>query len=85
MFRTDTLAKLDPIDKKNQAAANAAMDELLETTVGLDNFVIQDIPISNTRVALYIYLNASVRPLSCLKKYICARARGADYCVTRSL
>ncbi|KAG6014232.1 hypothetical protein E4U43_006794, partial [Claviceps pusilla] len=59
MFRTDTLAKLDPIDKKNQAAANAAMDELLETTVGLDNFVIQDIPISNTRVALYIYLNAS--------------------------
>ncbi|KAG6031713.1 hypothetical protein E4U19_007962 [Claviceps sp. Clav32 group G5] len=60
MFRTDTLAKLDPVDKKKQAAANAAMDELLDTTVGLNSFVIPDMPISNTRAALYIYLNASL-------------------------
>ncbi|KAG5978763.1 hypothetical protein E4U55_005966 [Claviceps digitariae] len=81
LFRTDTLAKLDPIDKKNQAAANAAMDELLETTVGLDNFVIQDMPISNTRAALYIYLNASLvgRPLiddGALVSYIHNRYQG---------
>lgn len=61
MFRTDTLAKLDPVDKKKQAATNAAMDELLDTAVGLNSFVIPDMPISNTRAALYIYLNASVR------------------------
>lgn len=61
IFRTDTLARLDPVDNKKQAAANAAMDELLETTVGVDNFVIPDLPISNTRSALYVFLNASVR------------------------
>ncbi|GAO17031.1 hypothetical protein UVI_02021950 [Ustilaginoidea virens] len=59
IFRSDTLAKLDPVDKKKQAAANAAMDELLETTMGVDNFVIPDLPISNTRAALYVFLNAS--------------------------
>ena len=51
------------MDKKKQAA-NAAMDELLDSTVGLENYVVADIPISNTRSALYIYLNSSVRSLS---------------------
>jgi mediator of RNA polymerase II transcription subunit 5 len=64
LFRTETLAELDPTDKKNQAD-NAAMDELLDSTVGLNSFVVPDIPISNTRSGLYIYLNASLvgRPL----------------------
>ncbi|KAK5993200.1 Mediator of RNA polymerase II transcription subunit 5 [Cladobotryum mycophilum] len=64
IFRTDVLARLDPMDKKKQAA-NAAMDELLDSTVGLENFVIPEIPISNTRAGLYVYLNASLvgRPL----------------------
>ncbi|KAK7409684.1 mediator complex subunit [Neonectria punicea] len=64
LFRTDTLANLDPVDKKKKAA-NTAMDDLLESAVGLDNFVVADIPISNTRAGLYIYLNASLsaRPL----------------------
>lgn len=66
IFRSETLARLDPVDKKNQAAANAAMDELLETTVGLENFVVPDIPISTTRAGLYIYLNASVSALRSL-------------------
>lgn len=60
IFRTETLDRLDPIDKKSQAAANAAMDELLETTVGVDNFAIPDLLITNTRSALYVYLNATV-------------------------
>ncbi|KAG6034550.1 hypothetical protein E4U41_006495 [Claviceps citrina] len=81
MFRTDTLAKLDPADKKKQAAANAAMDELIDTTVGLDNFVIPDIPISNTKAALYIHLNASLvgRPLiddDSLISYVLNRYQG---------
>ncbi|CAM1508468.1 Fc.00g053160.m01.CDS01 [Cosmosporella sp. VM-42] len=64
LFRTETLAGLDPVDTKKQAA-NAAMDELLDSTVGLNNYVVADIPISNTRAALYIYVNASLvgRPL----------------------
>ncbi|KAL7781566.1 mediator complex, subunit Med5 [Trichoderma afarasin] len=64
MFRTEVLAPLDPIDKNNQAA-NAAMDDLLDSTVGLDSLVIPDLPISNTRAGLYIYLGASLvgRPL----------------------
>ncbi|KAL2676733.1 hypothetical protein Neosp_010497 [[Neocosmospora] mangrovei] len=64
LFRTETLASLDPADKKKQVA-NAAMDELLDSTVGLENFVIPEIPISNTRAGLYIYLNAALigRPI----------------------
>ncbi|GAB0138290.1 Unknown protein [Epichloe bromicola] len=81
IFRTETLAKLDPVDKKRQAAANAAMDELLETTVGVDNFVIPDVPISTTRAALYVHLNASLvgRPLmdnNSLVSYIHNRCQG---------
>ncbi|KFA47074.1 hypothetical protein S40293_04631 [Stachybotrys chartarum IBT 40293] len=64
VFRTETLAQLDPPDKKSQAA-EAAMDELLESAVGSDNLVIPEIPITNTRAGLYIYLNASLvaRPI----------------------
>lgn len=36
------------------------MDELLDSTVGLESFVIPEIPISNSRAALYVYLNAAV-------------------------
>uniref|UniRef100_A0A0D2XC79 Mediator of RNA polymerase II transcription subunit 5 n=1 Tax=Fusarium oxysporum (strain Fo5176) TaxID=660025 RepID=A0A0D2XC79_FUSOF len=57
-FRTEILASSDPADKKKQAT-NAAMDELLDSAVGLDNFVVAEIPVSNTRAGLYIYLNAA--------------------------
>ncbi|KAL7797476.1 mediator complex, subunit Med5 [Trichoderma ceciliae] len=64
IFRTGVLAPLDLVDKNNQAA-NAAMDEILDSTVGLDSLVIPDMPISNTRAGLYVYLGASLvgRPL----------------------
>ncbi|KAH0493780.1 hypothetical protein TgHK011_000431 [Trichoderma gracile] len=63
MFRTEVLAPLDPVEKNNQAAN--AMDELLDSTVGLDNLMIPDMPITNTRAGLYVYLGASLvgRPL----------------------
>ncbi|PHH81203.1 hypothetical protein CDD80_38 [Ophiocordyceps camponoti-rufipedis] len=59
MFRTDTLARLDPLFKKKQADANAAMDELLEPAMRLENFVVPEIPITNSRAGLYVYLNAA--------------------------
>jgi mediator of RNA polymerase II transcription subunit 5 len=58
-FRTDTLAGFEPVDKKNEEAT-AEIDELLESTVGLDSFVIPEMPITNSRAGLYIYLNAAV-------------------------
>ncbi|KYK56835.1 Mediator of RNA polymerase II transcription subunit 5 [Drechmeria coniospora] len=65
IFRSETLARFNPVDKKAKAATDAAMDELLGATVGLENFVVPEMPISNTRAALYVYLNASLvgRPL----------------------
>ncbi|CAG1990921.1 unnamed protein product [Fusarium graminearum] len=64
LFRTEILASSDPADKKKQVA-NAAMDELLDSTVGLENFVVAPISVSNTRAGLYIYLNAALigRPI----------------------
>ncbi|KIL91006.1 hypothetical protein FAVG1_05702 [Fusarium avenaceum] len=65
LFRTEILhANSDAADKKKQVA-NAAMDELLDSTVGLNNFPVALINISNTRAGLYIYLNAALiaRPL----------------------
>ncbi|KAF4338499.1 mediator of RNA polymerase II transcription subunit 5 [Fusarium beomiforme] len=58
-FRSEILASSDPADKKKQVA-NAAMDELIDSAVGLDNFVVAEIPVSNTRAGLYIYLNAAL-------------------------
>lgn len=59
LFRTEVLAPLDPVDKSKQAA-NAVMDDILDSTVGVDNLVIPEVPITNTRAGLYIYLGASV-------------------------
>ncbi|KAK8017519.1 mediator of rna polymerase ii transcription subunit 5 [Apiospora rasikravindrae] len=56
-FRTETLASFEPADKKKEAA-NAEIDDILDSTMGLDNFVIPEVPISNSRAGLYIYLNA---------------------------
>ncbi|KAK8002553.1 hypothetical protein PG989_002272 [Apiospora arundinis] len=63
-FRTETLDSFEPADKKKEAA-NAEIDDILDSTMGLDNLVISEVPISNTRAGLYIYLNACLvgRPL----------------------
>ncbi|TLD26352.1 hypothetical protein PspLS_04568 [Pyricularia sp. CBS 133598] len=63
-FRTETLAGFEPVDKA-KAAANADMDDFLDSTMGLDSLVVPEIPISNTRAGLYIYLNSLLvgRPL----------------------
>jgi mediator of RNA polymerase II transcription subunit 5 len=58
-FRTETLAGFEPIDQKNEAA-KAEIDDLIDSTIGLDNFPVAELPFMNSRAGLYIYLNASV-------------------------
>lgn len=61
VFRTEVLDRIAPTDNNNKnLAANVVMDELLDSTVGLDNFVIPEVIVSSTRAGLYVYLNASV-------------------------
>lgn len=66
LFRTQTLAGFEPVDKKKQAA-NAEMDELLDETLGLQNIVLPHLDIARSRAGLYVYLNAAVssRSTSC--------------------
>lgn len=65
-FRTETLASFEPVDKKGEAA-KTDLDDLLDSTVGLENVVLPepDLVITNSRAGLYIYLNACLvgRPL----------------------
>ncbi|KAI0122965.1 mediator complex subunit Med5 [Xylariales sp. AK1849] len=63
-FRTSTLAGFEPVDKKNEAA-KAEMEDLIDSTIGLDNFPVSELSIMNSRAGLYIYLNASLvgRPI----------------------
>jgi mediator of RNA polymerase II transcription subunit 5 len=59
MFRTQTLASFEPVDKQKEAA-EAQVYEVFDQTVGLDSFQVRELPIENTRAGLYIYLNAAV-------------------------
>lgn len=59
VFRSQTLAAFEPIDKKKEAA-NAEMDELLDETLGLQNMVLPHLDIARSRAGLYVYLNAAV-------------------------
>ncbi|KAI0023544.1 mediator complex subunit Med5 [Xylariomycetidae sp. FL0641] len=63
LFRTDTLASFEPPDKKKDVA-QPEMDDL-ESTLALDSIVIPELPVTNSRAGLYIYLNAALvgRPL----------------------
>ncbi|KAK6607257.1 Mediator of RNA polymerase II transcription subunit 5 [Botrytis cinerea] len=66
VFRTQTLITILPVDKKERAA-NAEINEILDSTIGMniDNIVVADLPTVNSRAGLYIYLNSILvgRPL----------------------
>ncbi|KAI1125351.1 mediator of RNA polymerase II transcription subunit 5 [Nemania abortiva] len=64
LFRTETLASFEPVDKNKKEIPNMDIDDL-ESSMALDSIVIPELPISNSRAGLYIYLNASLvgRPL----------------------
>jgi mediator of RNA polymerase II transcription subunit 5 len=61
LFRTQTLAAMEPVGKKNEAGKE--IDDILEEGMGLgvDSMVVPDLPTMNSRAGLYIYLNALVR------------------------
>ncbi|KAI1772929.1 Med5-domain-containing protein [Hypoxylon cercidicola] len=63
LFRTETLASFEPADTKKDPT-NPAIDDI-ESTMALDNFIVSELPIVNSRAGLYIYLNALLvgRPL----------------------
>jgi mediator of RNA polymerase II transcription subunit 5 len=58
LFRTQTLSKFLPADKKD--AAVSEMNSYMDNLLGLDSFQLPDLPIVNSRAGLYIYLNAAV-------------------------
>ncbi|KAI0398259.1 mediator of RNA polymerase II transcription subunit 5 [Xylariaceae sp. FL0594] len=64
LFRTETLASFEPVDKSKKDVSNMEMEDL-ESSMALDSIVIPEIPIVNSRAGLYIYLNACLvgRPL----------------------
>ncbi|RYO98619.1 hypothetical protein DL764_007041 [Monosporascus ibericus] len=86
LFRTETLASFDPIDKKKDPV-NAEMDDMLDSTVGLDNFVVPELPITNTRAGLYIYLNAALvgRPLIDDNAFFSYLNNRYQFCITEAL
>ena len=59
LFRSQTLANFEPVDKKKEAE-EAQMFDVYDQTVGLENFQIQELPVDNSRAGLYIFLNAAV-------------------------
>lgn len=59
MFRTSTLAGFEPVDEQKNKS-NAEIEDLFDSTVALENFVVPELPIVNSRAGLYIYLNAAV-------------------------
>jgi len=59
LFLNEKLAGFDSVDKKDEAE-NAEIDDILESTMGLQSFAIPELVIENSRAGLYIYLNACV-------------------------
>ncbi|KAI0436198.1 mediator of RNA polymerase II transcription subunit 5 [Xylaria telfairii] len=59
LFRTETLASFEPVDKDRKEVSNIDIDDL-ESSMALDSIVVPELPISNSRAGLYIYLNASL-------------------------
>lgn len=69
VFRTQTLITILPVDKKERAA-NAEIDEILDSTIGMniDSIVVTDLPTVNSRAGLYIYLNSLVSGYLVMKR-----------------
>ncbi|KAG7106635.1 Mediator of RNA polymerase II transcription subunit 5 like protein [Verticillium longisporum] len=63
-FRTRILASFEPAEAGKPLAA-PELDQLFDSGVELNNFVIPELPVANSRAGLYIYLNAALvgRPL----------------------
>lgn len=63
-FRTTTLAGFEPVDKKNEDE-HAQIDDIItynSNMAAIDSLVLPEVPLTNSRAGLYIYLNALVGP-----------------------
>lgn len=58
LFRTQTLAKFLPAEKKDAAVSD--MNNYMDNLLGLDSFQVPEVPLVNSRAGLYIYLSAAV-------------------------
>lgn len=58
-FQTQTLASLEPVDKKQRDANTTEIDQIIDS-IGIDSIPVADTPVMNSRAGLYIYLNALV-------------------------
>lgn len=80
VFRTETLASFEPVDKAKEAA-HAEMNALLDSAVPPENLALPEVLITNTRAGLYIYVNSLVRSsLSPLDRDKLGRANVCDFC-----
>lgn len=64
LFRTQTLVGIQPAEKKEKGILTGGeIDDILDEgmRMGIESIVVQDLPILNSRVGLYIYINALVR------------------------
>ena len=68
LFRTQNLLPLEPVDKKAQAA-NDEIDQIIDSTMGIDAVPVVDLPVVNSRAGLYVYLHSLVSaPIMSMRK-----------------
>ncbi|UKZ83590.1 hypothetical protein TrVFT333_011399 [Trichoderma virens FT-333] len=92
IFRTEVLAPLDPVDKNNQAA-NAAMDELLDSTSAIDLILASFDLLANA-----VFRNEGPRDAHLLRSFLINKvplilgqicppgfATSAEFCITEAL
>jgi mediator of RNA polymerase II transcription subunit 5 len=61
VFRTQTMLAIEPVDKKEKAAAKEIEDILEENmALGVESMVVAEMPTLNSRAGLYVYLNSLV-------------------------
>ena len=65
LFRS-TLSSFEPAEKPKDGAESKSLDDVLDSSVGLDTVILPELHITNSRAGLYIYLNACVScPATC--------------------
>ncbi|PQE23737.1 mediator complex subunit Med5 protein [Rutstroemia sp. NJR-2017a WRK4] len=57
VFRSQTLLTITPVDKKEQAA-DEEINEIIDSTIGIDSIAVADLPTVNSRAGLYVYLSS---------------------------
>ncbi|CAI4210486.1 unnamed protein product [Parascedosporium putredinis] len=75
LFRS-TLSSFEPVEKVKDGEEAKGLDEMLDSSVGLDTVILPELHITNSRAGLYIYLNACATPCS---------PTTPEFCITEAL